>query len=274
MFEVNTGVYVGHFSARVRDELWQRVCENLRNGRATMVFSSSGEQSMDFRVHNTSWEPVDFDGLKLMRRPSPARLAQKPVSEGLSYSSKAARFNIQRHVNAAKRKQASAEGYVVIDIETTGLSAAEDAIIEMAAIKVEGGKPVAEFASLVDPEREIPRTISDMTGITDNKIAAEGRSLAEALNDFLAFVGTNRVVSHNYTYDYAFLRAACRRLGLRAFVNPCTDTLALARRKVKGVENFKLVTLGNYFSLETDNAHRALSDCYLTHYLYEKLNEI
>lgn len=69
--EINTGVYVGQVSQRVREALWIRVCENLKNGRATMVYSTNGEQKMDFRVHNTAWEPVDFDGLKLMRRPLP-----------------------------------------------------------------------------------------------------------------------------------------------------------------------------------------------------------
>ena len=74
--EVNTGVYVGQVSARVRGEIWERVRENAKSGRATMVFSANNEQRMDFRVHNTNWEPIDFDGVKLMLRPSPAR-AQK-----------------------------------------------------------------------------------------------------------------------------------------------------------------------------------------------------
>ena len=60
--EVNTGVYVGQVSARVRDELWARVQGNVKSGRATMVFNTNNEQGMDFRVHNTSWEPIDFDG--------------------------------------------------------------------------------------------------------------------------------------------------------------------------------------------------------------------
>lgn len=69
LFEINTGVYVGQVSQRVREALWLRVCDHLRNGRATMVYSTNGEQKMDFRVHNTAWEPVDYDGLKLMPRP-------------------------------------------------------------------------------------------------------------------------------------------------------------------------------------------------------------
>lgn len=69
--EINTGVYVGNVSSRVRDALWERVCQNLKNGQATLVFTTAGEQRMDFRTHNTAWETVDFDGIKLMRRPLP-----------------------------------------------------------------------------------------------------------------------------------------------------------------------------------------------------------
>ena len=69
--EINTGVYVGNVSGRVRDAIWDRVCENLKNGRATMVFSANNEQRMDFRVHNSGWVPVDYEGLQLIRRPLP-----------------------------------------------------------------------------------------------------------------------------------------------------------------------------------------------------------
>ena len=72
LFEINTGVYVGRVNARIREALWNRICENLKHGQATMVYPSQCEQKMEFRVHNTSWEIADFDGLKLMRRPSPA----------------------------------------------------------------------------------------------------------------------------------------------------------------------------------------------------------
>ena len=69
LLEINTGVYVGRVSARVREALWQRVCENIRDGQATMVFTANNEQHMDFYVHNTAWEPVDLDGIKLMKHP-------------------------------------------------------------------------------------------------------------------------------------------------------------------------------------------------------------
>lgn len=70
LIEINTGVYVGKVSARVRDALWKRICENISDGHAMMVFSAQNEQNMDFRVHNTTWMPVDFDGIKLMKHPN------------------------------------------------------------------------------------------------------------------------------------------------------------------------------------------------------------
>ena len=100
--EVNTGVYVGQVSARVRDELWARVQGNVKSGRATMVFNTNNEQGMDFRVHNTSWEPIDFDGLKLMLRPSPARI-QKLSEKRLGFS-KAARARKGKQISRRKRK--------------------------------------------------------------------------------------------------------------------------------------------------------------------------
>jgi len=91
LVEINTGVFVGRVSARVRDKLWERVKDSLKHGRATLVFSARNEQHMDFRVHNSEWEPIDFDGVKLILRPSPARV-KKLSTLRLGYS-KASRYH-------------------------------------------------------------------------------------------------------------------------------------------------------------------------------------
>lgn len=69
LLEVAPGVFVGRVSARVRDELWSRILELVKDGRALMVHSRRGEQGLSFRVHQHDWEPCDFDGITLMRRP-------------------------------------------------------------------------------------------------------------------------------------------------------------------------------------------------------------
>ena len=77
--EISTGVYVGRVNSRVREEIWKRVQESAEFGRATMVFNTNNEQVADFRVHNNTWEPIDFDGLKLDVTSSPLVLNRRAI---------------------------------------------------------------------------------------------------------------------------------------------------------------------------------------------------
>ncbi|MCX4097895.1 type I-E CRISPR-associated endoribonuclease Cas2e [Nocardia sp. alder85J] len=67
--EISPGVFVGVPTARVRDLAWQRVVELAKDGRAIMIYSTRTEQRLAFKVHRHDWEPVDIDGIHLMRRP-------------------------------------------------------------------------------------------------------------------------------------------------------------------------------------------------------------
>ncbi len=69
LLEISAGVYVGKVSARVRDELWERVLDMVKDGRALMVYADDNEQGYSFRAHRHHWHVLDFDGLTLMRRP-------------------------------------------------------------------------------------------------------------------------------------------------------------------------------------------------------------
>lgn len=274
LIEINTGVYVGQVSMRVREELWKRICENLHTGRATMVFHTMGEQHMDFRVHNTTWEPVDFDGLKLMRRtlPSTREHSQTMVLE--KGFSKAAKLQKVDRIKRARKRTLKEDSYIVLDVETTGLSCAVHEIIEIAALSIVHDAVEAELSMLVQCQTSLPENISKLTGITDKMLQQQGIPLYQALLQFIAFVGNRSIVCHNAAFDFGFLHAACQRVGLSMFHNPCIDTLTLARRKVFDVVDYKLNTVADYFSMDTSNHHRALADCYLTYGIYKKLNEL
>ncbi|WP_338886544.1 type I-E CRISPR-associated endoribonuclease Cas2e [Rhodococcus sovatensis] len=69
LLEISPGVFVGVLSRRVRELLWQRCIELVKDGRAIMVFPARNEQRLDFLVHRHEWEPVDIDGVSLVRRP-------------------------------------------------------------------------------------------------------------------------------------------------------------------------------------------------------------
>lgn len=270
--EINTGVYVGKVSARVREHIWKRVKENAKSGKATMVFTAHNEQGMDFRVHNTNWDPIDFDGIKLMLRPSPAR-ARKFNEMRMGFSN-AARMRKAKQMSRIKHNKQLPEKYIALDVETTGLSSERHKIIEIGAIKVNENQIEASFHMFVKPKKKIPQDIANLTGLSDEILQREGKELSDILPELLLFVGDLPIVSHNVDFDYGFLRVACENCGLPLFSNHCIDTLALARRLVENVQNYKLETLLNYFGIEVGLKHRSMEDCYYTKQLYEKLIEI
>lgn len=70
LLEIGPGVFVGHLSRRVRAEVWDLVTSNVGHGRAILVYSSRNEQRLSFATCGDSWEPVDHDGVRLIRRSS------------------------------------------------------------------------------------------------------------------------------------------------------------------------------------------------------------
>lgn len=85
VLEISAGVYVGNVSARVRELLWQRIEETSGTGQALMVWPAQNEQRLRFRTKEHKWEPVDFDGVTFMRRPSAqSGYGQKTLQAGWS----------------------------------------------------------------------------------------------------------------------------------------------------------------------------------------------
>ncbi len=88
LMEVSAGVFVGHTSNRVRDELWDRVVELVGRGRALMVFTAATEQRFEVRSHGHHWTPEEIEGLTLMRRPSSDNDSPPPERTGWSNASR------------------------------------------------------------------------------------------------------------------------------------------------------------------------------------------
>ena len=268
--EISLGVYVGQISARVRDSLWERVCSEAKSGRATMVYSVRNEQHLDFRVHNTSWEPIDFDGTKLMLRPSAARL--KARNNKRQASSNASRLM------AAERRQRVARPlgmneYVVVDLETTGLDPDKDEIIEIGSLKVVDGKVVDEFHALVHPSGELPEEVESLTGITNDDLEKDGIELDDAIDSMLFFMGSLPIVMHNADFDMSFIDAALEQLDIDELDNECIDTLSLARKRMPHLTSYRLEDLAQTLGFPSDGMHRAINDCRVTQGLLECLVE-
>jgi DNA polymerase III subunit epsilon len=166
--------------------------------------------------------------------------------------------------------------FVVVDLETTGVSPAESAITEIGAVKVRGGVHLGEFATLIDPGAPIPPFITVLTGITQQMVLAAPR-IEAVLPSFLEFARGCVLVAHNAPFDMGFLRAACAA-GARPWPNfAVVDTADLARRVLTRdeVPNCKLATLARFFRAATEPCHRALADARATvdvlHGLFERL---
>ncbi|RAY13255.1 DEDD exnuclease domain-containing protein [Actinomadura craniellae] len=166
--------------------------------------------------------------------------------------------------------------FVVVDLETTGGSPTGSAITEIGAVKVRGGERLGEFATLVDPGREIPPFISVLTGITQQMVVQAPR-IETVLPSFLEFARGCVLVAHNAPFDTGFLRAACTACGYAWPAFPVVDTVDLARRVLTRdeVPDCKLGTLARFFGAGTEPCHRALADAAATvdvlHGLIERL---
>lgn len=92
LLEISAGVYVGHVNSRIRHRLWAKVVDMAGPGRALLVYQQPGEQRLSFKVHDHHWEPVDHDGITLMRRPTQRTSHNPALPAGWSKASKRRRF--------------------------------------------------------------------------------------------------------------------------------------------------------------------------------------
>ena len=103
------------------------------------------------------------------------------------------------------------DDYVVVDLETTGISPARDRIIEIGAVRVEHGTVTAEYSKLVNPGRPVGGFITGLTGISDEMVG-NASPIEAVLPDFLAHLRpSDTIVAHNANFDINFLYDNCMR---------------------------------------------------------------
>jgi DNA polymerase-3 subunit epsilon len=163
--------------------------------------------------------------------------------------------------------------FCVLDLETTGATAANCEITEVGAVRYEGGELIGTFQTLVNPGVPIPPTITILTGITQMMVV-EAPRIGEVLPSLLEFIGDAVIVGHNIRFDLSFLNAAAERLGYGRLPNRSADTHALARRLVREeTRNLKLASLAAHFRSPVTPTHRALDDARATAHVFWGLLE-
>jgi exonuclease, DNA polymerase III, epsilon subunit family len=183
---------------------------------------------------------------------------------GLRYIEEAHRVGIEKKskivsVFTNKWFDKAADTFTVIDIETTGLSKITDHIVEIAAIRYNGGLEWEKMVSLVKPPVEIPQVTIDIHHIT-NRMVKDAPTIEDVLPAFLEFIGDDLVVGHNVNFDIGFIELAARRLGYDPVWN-YVDTISVAKKIIPGLPNYKQATVINALGIRQDIAHRAEDDC-------------
>ena len=161
--------------------------------------------------------------------------------------------------------------YVAFDLETTGLSSQKDEIIEIGAVRMQGGKELDRFQTFVNPRRRLEQKIVELTGITDAMLA-DAPSIEKVLPEFLEFVGDRVLVAHNADFDTGFIREACRKQGL-PYGFTSVDTLILSQNLLPHLNKFKLDVVSNALSLPDFNHHRAGDDAVTCGLIFHKLTD-
>ena len=158
----------------------------------------------------------------------------------------------------------SKASYVVFDLETTGLSARYDRIIEFGAVKIVGGSVVDRIDILINPEMHIPDKISSITNISDAMVADEP-TIKEVLPRILEFIGDSILITHNASFDISFLNESLLANGYGLLKNGVIDTLMLSRYLYPESRNHRLGTLCRRVEVPYDeeSAHRADYDAFV-----------
>lgn len=153
--------------------------------------------------------------------------------------------------------------FVAFDLETTGLSAEQDRIVEIGAARFDAsGRDLGRFQSLVNPMRPVhPRAFS-IHGISDHELsfADTAELVLPRFLDWLSEYPGSTLLAHNASFDAAFLGAELARIGLPLPGLEIVDTLPLSRRVLGDLPNHRLDTLAARLGLDPEDSHRALAD--------------
>jgi DNA polymerase III epsilon subunit family exonuclease len=156
--------------------------------------------------------------------------------------------------------------FVVVDLETTGLSATRSSILEIGAVRVSRLRPAGRFQTLIRPPAPLSRAIADLTGIDDAMLvdAPAARPALDAFRRWLGRSGPAPFVAHNARFDASFVKRALDDLGLPPLRMPVLCTLRLGRRILPELGRYNLDRVCAHFGIRNPARHRALGDARAT----------
>jgi DNA polymerase III subunit epsilon len=159
--------------------------------------------------------------------------------------------------------------YAIIDIETTGGSARLEKITEIAIYLHDGNQITGEYSTLINPERNIPYFITNLTGIT-NEMVEDAPRFYEVAKTIVELTEGRTFVAHNARFDYSFIRQEFKLLGFN-YKRSILDTVALSRKLLPGHPSYSLGNICKDLRITITGRHRAAGDAFATVKLFEIL---
>ena len=195
-----------------------------------------------------------YNSMKLIK----VSLSEKPVSKKLVREMPEIKYSSVRSTTPIHKVNT----FIVIDIETTGLSSTIDKILEISAIKFINGEPIEYLTTLLTPKKEIPIEITNINHIT-NEMVQDSPEVGYVISCFTEFIKGFNIVGYNLPFDLKFLHV--NGMDLFSEKRQFFDVLPLCRKYLKNtVSNYKLDTICDYGEIYRPNGHRATDDALAT----------
>ncbi len=153
--------------------------------------------------------------------------------------------------------------FVVVDVETTGLSPRDGGITEIAMIKVRNGMLWEEYTTLVNPLTPIPYEVIALTGI-DDEMVADSPTAEEVAPAIAEFLGSGVFTAHNAPFDLGFVNSTLAKGKIERIQNPVLCTCKLARRLLPNLYSKSLGPVTKELGIRNSHRHRAAGDAFAT----------
>ena len=159
--------------------------------------------------------------------------------------------------------------YIAIDLETTGIRLSKDKIIEVGLLKVKDSHIIDTFSCVINPDMQVDDKILELTKISKNELE-NAKRIHEVINHIVDFCEEYVLLGHNTIFDYSFVKKEANRAGLE-FEKRGIDTYKLCKKVLPENVRKNLTDACGYFGIERKNSHRAFSDAYYTHVLFQEI---
>ena len=159
--------------------------------------------------------------------------------------------------------------YIAIDLETTGIRLSKDKIIEVGLLKVKDSHIIDTFSCVINPDMQVDNKILELTKISENELE-NAKRIHEVINHIVDFCEDYVLLGHNTIFDYGFVKKEANRAGFE-FEKRGIDTYKLCKKVLPENVRKNLTDACGYFGIEIKNSHRAFSDAFYTHVLFQEI---